>query len=254
MVFHSETSKVTTKSLIYNDYMFSDLNNSYSCIVPAYNEQKRILEVLHAVTSTSKINQVICVDDGSEDNTFKIAKKNFPNIEIVKHQTNRGKTVAVKTGISLAKYNNLILIDSDLIKLSSNELEKAIETYEQNQLDCLLICTKPTGLLDRLLRMFPRLSHCLTGSRILKGDILSEILDDNTINRYQLEVAQNKYLLDSHKNVVYTNISAVNCLKIRKDGFVKGSKNDIKMWSQVLKYGGLLFNIKQALLFARKKY
>jgi len=81
-------------------------------IIPAYNEAKHISEVIKGVKAQCK--NIVVVDDGSIDETFKLSKKQ--NIHVLKHILNMGKGVAVKTGCDFAIKQGaeiIILIDAD---------------------------------------------------------------------------------------------------------------------------------------------
>ncbi|MDR2966603.1 MAG: glycosyltransferase family 2 protein [Methanobacteriaceae archaeon] len=87
-------------------------------IIPAYNEEKTVGEILEHV---SKLNyKIVLVDDGSKDNTYKIAKKSrdkYPeNIFIYRHILNRGLGAALKTGMNCALKHNakfVVTFDAD---------------------------------------------------------------------------------------------------------------------------------------------
>jgi glycosyltransferase involved in cell wall biosynthesis len=93
-------------------------SNGIFLIIPAYNEEKTIGEILEKI---SKLNyKIVLVDDGSKDNTYKIAKKyrdKYPdNIFIYRHVLNRGLGAALKTGMNGALENNakfVVTFDAD---------------------------------------------------------------------------------------------------------------------------------------------
>ena len=49
-----------------------------TAIIPAYNEEKRIGDVLEAVKKSRLVDEIIVVDDGSEDKTAEVAKRMAP--------------------------------------------------------------------------------------------------------------------------------------------------------------------------------
>lgn len=91
-----------------------------SILIPAYNEQNTILEILQKVFDVSfkdVSREIIIVDDGSKDNTLKIAKEfaqDKPFIKIIEHGKNRGKGAAVVTAIKHASGDIMIIQDADL--------------------------------------------------------------------------------------------------------------------------------------------
>ncbi len=81
-------------------------------IIPAYNEEKSIKELVKRVKKIcSQGDEVIVVDDGSCDNTGKIAEE--MGVRVLKHKSNKGKAIALKTGFRHAKNDVIVTIDAD---------------------------------------------------------------------------------------------------------------------------------------------
>ena len=80
--------------------------------IPAYNKQYPVCGVIHA--AEDYVDEIIVVDDGSTDNTSKLAKR--AGAIVLRHETNKGKTAAVQTLINEAIQRDadvLVLLDSD---------------------------------------------------------------------------------------------------------------------------------------------
>jgi glycosyltransferase involved in cell wall biosynthesis len=68
------------------------------CIIPAYNEEKTIREVIKQVKPL--VDEVVVVDDGSTDKTYDLAKKQ--GATVLHHLINRGQGAALQTGTDYA--------------------------------------------------------------------------------------------------------------------------------------------------------
>ena len=90
------------------------VNNSIklSFVVPAYNESEKIGTVLSQLSSNFPGQEILLVDDASTDNTSEIAGK-VSGVKVVRHNKNRGPGGAIKTGISNAAGDFIVILDAD---------------------------------------------------------------------------------------------------------------------------------------------
>tara|TARA_Y100000310_G_C20611026_1_gene777998 strand:- start:509 stop:1177 length:669 start_codon:yes stop_codon:yes gene_type:complete len=98
------------------------------CIIPAHNESINIGDTIKK--SKKYVNNVVVVDDGSRDDTYKIAKSN--NVMVLKHVINLGKGAALKTGCDYAVKEgaeNIVVLDADA-QHDPNEIPHFLEKLE----------------------------------------------------------------------------------------------------------------------------
>lgn len=88
-----------------------------SVVMPAFNEEQTIEEIVRKVLAVEIEKELIIVDDGSSDGTREILREKFmgrDGIKVIFHEKNSGKGAAVKTGIVNATGDMIIVQDADL--------------------------------------------------------------------------------------------------------------------------------------------
>jgi glucosyl-3-phosphoglycerate synthase len=104
-----------------------NLNLKVSIIIPAYNEEKLIDGVIRCACEVEEVDEILVVDDGSEDKTKEVAKK--AGVRVVSHLENMGKGKAMDSGCRNAKGDILIYLDADLKNLSPSKIKKIIDPF-----------------------------------------------------------------------------------------------------------------------------
>lgn len=119
------------------------MKKTLSIIIPAFEESERlgksIGQILNYIKSQNLDAELIVVDDGSKDETAKIAEKSFaefPEIQAkaIRYEPNRGKGYAVKTGLLAAESEIALFSDADL-STPIEELPKLVQPIENGEFD-----------------------------------------------------------------------------------------------------------------------
>ena len=95
--------------------------NSLSVVIPIYNDQEVIAELLRRLTAVLEIivsdYEIILIDDGSRDNSWAIMneeRKHREHLRIARLSRNFGQQNAIAAGLSLTTKELIVLMDSDL--------------------------------------------------------------------------------------------------------------------------------------------
>lgn len=114
--------------------------SNLSIFFPFWNEEKNIEKVISAAipvaNSVASKWEIIMVDDGSSDNTLKIARnlaKNNSNLKVVTDSVNRGYGAALKAGFNNARYDLVVFNDGDN-QFDFSEVSKFLEKIEKSDI------------------------------------------------------------------------------------------------------------------------
>lgn len=106
-------------------------DNLVSVIIPVYNQEKLIAQVIEAIFESTYPNlEVLAVNDGSKDNTAAVLDEigvRNPRLKVI-HQPNGGKRTAVAAGFYAAQGDFIVLIDSDSI-VDRYAIEQFMKTF-----------------------------------------------------------------------------------------------------------------------------
>ena len=106
-----------------------------SIVIAAYNEQENVKELFNKLTSALKplkrSYEIIIIDDGSTDNTFKeLEKIKDSHLKIIKFRKNFGQTAAWQAGFDHAQGSLIITMDADL-QNDPKDIPKLIKKLNQ---------------------------------------------------------------------------------------------------------------------------
>lgn len=159
-----------------------------SIIIPAYNEEGRIKDTLDSIVDIKEINEIVVVDDGSSDDTYKIASEiKNDKLKVFKLDKNRGKGYALNYGLRISIKNADIIgfLDGDLGK-SAKEIRKLIVPILDGEADVTIAKFPPAkkkgglGFVKGLAKQSVlemtgvELDSTLSGQRIFKKEVLEK--------------------------------------------------------------------------------
>ena len=89
-----------------------------SIIIPVYNEQATLEEIIARVRATGLADEIIVVDDGSHDDSpailTRLQHSGQPSLRLFRHEHNQGKGAAMRTGLAAVTGDLVLVQDADL--------------------------------------------------------------------------------------------------------------------------------------------
>ena len=192
------------------------MSKSLSIIIPAYNESARIgktlREILSYLAEQPGGGEVIVVDDGSKDDTGRVAEAAFAaharrGVEgrVMRVEPNRGKGHAVRTGLLAARNTVAAFFDADL-SMPVTETPKLVGPIRSGQYDVVfgsraldrkLIGTHQPWTREQSGRVFNRAMRLLTGMpfkdtqcgfKAFRMDVCRAVVEGALIDRFGFDV------------------------------------------------------------------
>ncbi len=229
------------------------MKEKLSVIIPAYNEELNIRRIPGELMPTmEKIGnyEIVIVDDGSKDNTLKVAKKLKGKIRVVKHPRNMGLGAAMKTGLKNSTGDLIIFLDADLT-FHPREIPKLLKKYYSGNYDCVIGTQFGKGSKTRMKfhrKLISKTVNVLYTAalgrnvtsmsaifRVYKRSALRGI--SMTSNNFDINAEILFDMIKKGKNVAEVPVT----LTARKYGkskisFTKETKNHIKILSKIVKW------------------
>jgi len=174
-----------------------------SIVIPVYNEEQFIEEIIKRVNAVDIKKEIIVVNDGSTDSTkLKLENINLKNLKIINNDINKGKGYAIKTGLKYVRNDIVIIQDADL-------------EYDPSDYPSLI---KPFNIRKKIV---------VFGSRFLgkKTFDLKKSLNHNFryfINKgltYLFNILNNQSITDAHTCYKVFPKEIISKLNLSEDGF-----------------------------------
>ena len=184
-------------------------------IIPVFNEAKVVENVLKKIKK--KFSNIVCIDDGSTDNTFKIlsSKKIF----LLRHKINLGQGAALQTGIDFAKLRGAkyyITFDSDGQHNTQDALEM-LQLIKNKNFDIILgsrfiknnFNKKIPFLRKIILIMAIKISNLFTNLKLTDTHNGLRVFNKKFANKLNIKLDGMSHPTDIMENIVKNNFKYI---------------------------------------------
>jgi len=174
-----------------------------TAIVCAYNEEENIRSILFSLSTISLINELIVVNDGSQDKTREIIKslKAIIDFKDIHYAKNMGKGYALAKGVEISQSEFLVFIDADLKNLTYNHIQQLVKPVFDNKVDMVLGQATDTRI-NHNINPF----KVFSGQRALKKKDIIPVLDRIKPSRFGVETIINLHYKATNKSIRYVNL------------------------------------------------
>lgn len=214
---------------------------SVSCVIPAWNEAARLPFVLAAVVGHPAIDEVIVVDDGSQDGSADVAEA--AGAQVVRLARNRGKSGAVAAGIAQAKGDLILMLDADLIGLTAMGIMDLLMPVRSGRADVAISLRQNTPWVWRRIGL-----DYISGERVMRRDMVLPYLDRMAgLKGFGLEVFLNRLWIAERTRLAVVPLAAISPSKAAKQGLWRGIAADLGMLRDIFGTIGPIAALRQIL-------
>ncbi|MEJ6695510.1 MAG: glycosyltransferase family 2 protein [Chitinophagales bacterium] len=211
-----------------------------SLVIPAFNEEESLTELYQWITNVMQKNkfsyEVIFVDDGSKDDTWKIIEDislKDSNIHGIKFQRNYGKSAALQLGFQAAKGDVVVTMDADL-QDSPDEIPEMYRMIVEDKFDLVsgwkqkrfdpITKTIPTKIYNGVTRMMSgiKLHDMNCGLKAYHRDVIKSIEVYGDMHRYIPVLAKKAGFNKIGEKVVQHQARKFGVTKFGMERFVNG--------------------------------
>lgn len=222
---------------------------AFTCLIPAFNEGRRIGAVLDAILGHPRLTEVIVIDDGSTDDTHAVAQSK--GARVIRTPGNLGKTGALALGLQAVGTSHVVLLDADLIGLTAQALSDLIDPVVAGSVSASISLR---GNAPRTWRWIG--IDYISGERVIPRAMLAGHQEQlGGLPRFGFEVFLNRLLITQNAPiavVAWPDVASPS--KASKRGLVAGLRADAAMIGDIFRTIGPVACLHQIVALRRLRH
>ena len=232
-----------------------DKKMDLSIVISLYNEENSLKELtagIHKALSSSGLSyEILLIDDGSKDSSWKIIKelsKEDKSIKGISFRRNYGKSAAIYCGFERAEGQVVITMDADLqddpqeipelYRMITQEGYDLVSGWKKKRLDSKLMKNLPSKLYNATARMVTgiKLHDMNCGLKAYRQEVVKNIEVYGEMHRYIPYLAKNAGFEKIGEKVVHHHKRKYGQSKFGLNRFVHGYLDLLSLWF-LLRFG-----------------
>ena len=220
-----------------------------SIVIPLLNEEESLNELYRWIAEVMQSNgflyELIFIDDGSTDDSWKIIEKlseENPAVKGIRFQKNYGKSQALHAGFAMAKGNVIITMDADLqdnpeeipelYKMITDDGFDLVSGWKKKRYDSVLSKNMPSKLFNYAARKTSgvKLHDFNCGLKAYKKDVVKTIEVTGEMHRYIPVLAKNAGFSKISEKPVLHQARKYGTTKFGAERFIRGFLDLITIW------------------------
>ena len=220
-----------------------------SIVIPLLNEEESLDELHDWIAGVMQSNhflyEVIFIDDGSTDDSWKVIEKiaaQNPSVKGIRFRKNFGKSQALHAGFKKAQGDIVITMDADLqdnpeeipqmIALMEEEHLDLVAGWKKKRYDSVIMKNIPSKIFNWAARKTSgvRLHDFNCGLKTFRKEVIKTIEVSGEMHRYIPVLAKNAGFLRIGEKVVQHQARKYGKTKFGADRFIKGLLDLITIW------------------------
>lgn len=201
-------------------------------VIPAYNEEQTLPEVIRAARAVPEIAEVIVVSDGSTDSTPAVARTH--GAICIELSQNVGKGGAMKAGIDRADADVYVFLDADLIGVTPAHIQAMMRPVLRAETDVVIAQLDGGRVATDLASV---VAPNLSGQRVVTRRLLQGMSGMET-TRFGVEIAMKRYIKRQGIPVVRVPLGISHRTKEEKMGLLRGFLARMKEYWEIVKIAG----------------
>ena len=198
-------------------------------IIPALNEEQRIVPVIVTARDSGLFSEVLVVDDGSTDRTAQAAED--CQVRVIRHERNQGKARAMQTGLTNTTAEIVTYLDADLLHITAEHIQSLLEPVVSGQSRAALAVFSGGRLATTLAQ---KITPMISGQRCLRRELLDDF--DEWDTRFGIETSINNHLVQRGvEQLIIQWPGAAQVMKEEKRGCLAGWIARMSMYWDILK-------------------